>query len=580
MSKYKQIRKAILGRFDRMVRRGVLVAILLALACLFGLGLGQMFSSSAFSGAAVQARFADQSPSRAQFFLPPTAIQTGTPTLTPTLTPTPERCDFTDPFEPNNTPDEATPLWPGSTTYSLHFHIDGDEDWFVFPAFGNATYTITTSNLGPGTDTYLFLFEPPNFEERDAIASNDDHGGTLASQIIWTAPKAGFYYFMVRDFLRRGECRTYDLTFTVEYHIYLPSVLAPQATPTPTPMPSATATPTDTPTPSPTLTPTPTVTLTPTITPTPIPLPTPVVILDEGLEHAKDVAVNPLTNRIYVVSRDNDRVYAIDGATYQTIAAIPTCDEPFGLAVNSATNKLYVACFVDGLVRVIDGASNWGLKDIPVGPEPTYVAINEHTNRIYVVTHGDGALAEIDGTSDTFTRTVNSGGGAFGLAMNEALNRVYVTNRDEGTVSTIDAATMTQIGSQKVRPGPRAAPFGLGFNPASSRLYVTYHKTGILKRVAVYQADAGGLTRIGTVSVPNGGEDAPGVLGVNPGTNRIFVPNSASNSISVIDGAANSVYYTLPLYEDPFGIDVDALTNRVYISTRGNDLLWMAPDAP
>ncbi|HEY53574.1 MAG TPA: hypothetical protein G4N94_08970 [Caldilineae bacterium] len=483
-------------------------------------------------------------------------------------------CEFDDPFEPNDDPGEGIPLSPNGSVQHLNFHTQADEDWFLFPAFAGAVYTITTSNLSNGADTIIFLFRPPHFDEEDNIAWNDDFGGTLGSQIVWTAPQNGLYFFKIRDFNWRGDCHAYDLTFTAEYVQYWPFL---NQHPTPTP----TVTPTFTPSPTPTVTPTATNTPTPapTPTPTPTPLPTPSLVLGTELAFPNDVAVNPQTQRIYVASRDTDRVIAINATNNQIIASIPVCHKPFGIDVNIDTNKLYVACFDDDAVGVIDGNANLLAKTISVGPKPTYVGVNKSTNRVYVVTYGDGRLVEIDGASDARTRSAATGDGAFGLAVNESLNRVYVTNRDVHTVSTVDTNAMSTIISQTVQPGEnKPVPFGVAFNPNTNRLYVTYEKHGQLIKVAIYQTSAGGLTRIDTVTVPNGGNDAPGVLGVNPTTNHIFIPNTASNSVTVIDGVSNGILYNIPLGPSPFDVDVDPVTNKVYVVTKDSHQLWMIPD--
>ncbi len=489
-------------------------------------------------------------------------------------------CDFYDQFEPNNGPNEAAVIAPNGPSYDLDFDTEADEDWFLFLAYPGSTYTITASNLSQGADTILFLFRSPNFDEPDAIDTNDDFGGTLGSQIVFKASKTGLYFFKLRDFNSLVNCHTYTLTFAAEHFQFWPRIdIHPTPTFTPTLTPTVTQTPTPSPTPTFTPTSTPTPTPSPTYTPTPIPGPTPKWVLGSGLSFPNDVAVNYQTHVVYVTSRDTNQVLAINPVSGHVIATIPVCQKPFGIDVNSLSNKVYVACFVDGTVDVIDGFTNTVIKNITVGPQPTYVGVNESTNRAYVVTHGDGNLVEIDGGNLIRTRSVKSDRGAFGLAVNEGLNRVYVTNRDLQNVTTIDTNTMTKIDWQTVRPDTRnPEPFGIVFNPGNNRLYFTYKKDERLTRVAIYQASANGLSYIGKLTIPDGGSDAPGVLGVNPTTGHVFIPNSASNSVTVIDSANNSIRYNIPLGGTPFGVDVDPITNKVYVVTKNSHQLWMIPD--
>ncbi len=73
---------------------------------------------------------------------------------------------------------------------------------------------------------------------------------------------------------------------------------------------------------------------------------------------------------------------------------------------------------------------------------------------------------------------------------------------------------------------------------------------------------AGGPLVIATVPVGRN----PAAVGVNPTTNRIYVTNRFSNTVSVIDGASNSVIATVAVGVFPYGIGVNPNTHRVYVA--------------
>src|SRR5437588_5068800 len=60
---------------------------------------------------------------------------------------------------------------------------------------------------------------------------------------------------------------------------------------------------------------------------------------------------------------------------------------------------------------------------------------------------------------------------------------------------------------------------------------------------------------------------SPSYVAVNPTTNRIYVTNSISNTVSVIDGDSNTVIATVPLSASPEGIDVNPTTDMIYVAT-------------
>jgi len=67
------------------------------------------------------------------------------------------------------------------------------------------------------------------------------------------------------------------------------------------------------------------------------------------------------------------------------------------VAVNPVTNKIYVA---GGNVTVIDGATN-DTTLVPAGADPRVVALNPVTNKIYVANIGSDNVTVIDGITTT-----------------------------------------------------------------------------------------------------------------------------------------------------------------------------------
>jgi YVTN family beta-propeller protein len=86
------------------------------------------------------------------------------------------------------------------------------------------------------------------------------------------------------------------------------------------------------------------------------------------------VAVNPVTNKIYVTNYDSDNVTVIDGATNLT-TTVAAGSRPTAVAVNPVSNKIYVANYDSANVTVIDGATN-ATTTVTVGTNPYAVAVN------------------------------------------------------------------------------------------------------------------------------------------------------------------------------------------------------------
>ncbi len=100
-----------------------------------------------------------------------------------------------DAYELDNAPATARPIFSGQVQ-GHNFTRMNDQDWVKFTAQSNMTYTLRTSNLGVAADTYLYLY---GADGATILASNDDYGESLASQITWVAPADGVYYLQVRS---------------------------------------------------------------------------------------------------------------------------------------------------------------------------------------------------------------------------------------------------------------------------------------------------------------------------------------------------------------------------------------------
>ena len=129
-----------------------------------------------------------------------------------------------DLYESDNDRTSASAIMIGQAQ-THNFTELGDQDWIRFEAQEGITYTLRTFSLGRSADTYLYLYDTDGVT---LLASNDDSGGSLASQLVWQAPTTGTYYVLIRHWNPNvGGCGT-RYSFTVfegeGYRIYLPSL--------------------------------------------------------------------------------------------------------------------------------------------------------------------------------------------------------------------------------------------------------------------------------------------------------------------------------------------------------------------
>jgi YVTN family beta-propeller protein len=301
------------------------------------------------------------------------------------------------------------------------------------------------------------------------------------------------------------------------------------------------------------------------------------------------VAVNTVTNKIYVANYVSGNVTIIDGATDST-TTVPAGLRPVAVAVNEATNTIYVANHGSelqqggdpGSVTVIDGATESTTTVIdPNAVVPTALAVNSVTNKIYVANFLSSNITVIDGDTNA-TQTITDPNAAnltvYAVAVNETTNKIYFANNDidrgpsPGNITVLDGAT----NSTTTVADPNAnTPNSIAVNAVTNKVYI---------------ANVGNGTTPGNVTVIDGVTDststitdlnlAPGIDGrgfsiaVNSVTNKIFVADELKNDVSVIDGASNSVTtITDPKAIAPVAVAVDSVTNTIYVANGGCLLL-------
>src|SRR6266849_1731386 len=80
----------------------------------------------------------------------------------------------------------------------------------------------------------------------------------------------------------------------------------------------------------------------------------------------------------------------------QTVTTTVTAGTgPASVAVNTVTNKVYVANVTSSTVKVIDGDTNT-TTTVAAGTTPESVAVNPVTNKVYVANAGSANVTVID----------------------------------------------------------------------------------------------------------------------------------------------------------------------------------------
>ncbi len=288
---------------------------------------------------------------------------------------------------------------------------------------------------------------------------------------------------------------------------------------------------------------------------------------------------NPVTNKIYVACNDGN-VTVIDADTYTT-RLVPVVPEgsgtiPFDIAVNPATNKIYVVSLGIGHVTEIDGATNIP-RTLLIIENPHAIAVNQATNKIYVASIETGdednaTITVMDGFTESFEVFRAGGHSPKKIVVNPVTNKIYVLNEgwgnnfEKGTVTVLDGAT-NQYETIPLESFPNILPNDIEVNPITNKIYVANGPPSVELQTKVTVID-GATNATQTVNVGA----VPWAIAVNQATNKIYVTNLGDNSTSIIDGATNTVQ-TVAVGRSPKGVAVNPITNEIYVAnTNSNDV--------
>jgi YVTN family beta-propeller protein len=122
-------------------------------------------------------------------------------------------------------------------------------------------------------------------------------------------------------------------------------------------------------------------------------------------------------------------------------------------------------------------------------------------------------------------------------------------------IATLAAATCALAYAQTAQNiATGRQPMAIAVNEATNRAYIVNHNSG-----SVTVVDGSTHAVSATVKVGSGPEAAA----VNPQTNRVYVANSGESSVTVIDGSTGAVLATVRTGSNCNAIAVNPATNKI-----------------
>ena len=233
---------------------------------------------------------------------------------------------------------------------------------------------------------------------------------------------------------------------------------------------------------------------------------------------------------------------------------VTTGNSPAGVVTSPDGKRMYVANTGSNTVSVVNTASGQlidtnpnvaGTQSISAGSSPSALAISADGKRLYVANTGSNSVSVIDTTTNQridaspdniFSMDIGAGWSPSALAISGT--RLYVANRGSNTVSVIDTTTNQRIDAN---PGNIfSLEIGVGSSPSALaisgiRLYVANRGSNTVSVIdtTTYRRIDANPGNIFSLDIAVG--TTPSALAVSPGGTRLYVANTGSGTVSVID---------------------------------------------
>jgi YVTN family beta-propeller protein len=295
---------------------------------------------------------------------------------------------------------------------------------------------------------------------------------------------------------------------------------------------------------------------------------------------ALGIDFNPITNKAYVANQQDNVISVIDcnvpkyyyiiNPFFDIFDTSPQVENkpirlnksPFDVAVNPTTNKIYVIHQFPPSLSVIDGGNNNILnQSIPLGKSPVDIAINTNSNKIYIANSGSGSISVIDGKTDKLIDGgIKVAGTPVSVAVNPNTNRVYVAYGNFNHISIIDETKKDNNNIKNVLLS--SAISDLNINPNTNKVYASHYSNNTVSIID-------GISDTKTDEIDVGKK--PIRIDIDKETYQVFVVNQGSDSVSVIDGIQDTIIKTLKIPSDqPYDAEFISELNSAYVTNVGD----------
>ena len=251
----------------------------------------------------------------------------------------------------------------------------------------------------------------------------------------------------------------------------------------------------------------------------------------------------------YVTNTDSNCVAVIDRYVDKVVAMIAVEQSPMGIAASLDGNRIYVANSGSNNISVIDTDVNRVINTISnFGYSPAELALSGDGLTLYATNPDSDNISMIDTVSNMVTGSISVENNPAGIVVDQDRHKVYVANKASNSISIIDMDTSAVKDTVTV-----------GFNPTGVAIY----------QEKLYVVNSGS-NNISVIDIPSHSVTKTIPLSQKPIwllsglSGRIYVSN-ADNEVSFIYAYMDVITRNISVGDLPSHMAVDSLRKKLYV---------------
>ncbi len=151
---------------------------------------------------------------------------------------------------------------------------------------------------------------------------------------------------------------------------------------------------------------------------------------------------------LYVVTKDNNSLYAFDISTKKIIGIYPLKGEAYTCILSPDKKILYISCWGCDKVVLFDTKQKAFVDEIPVGDNPNELCLDKKGNYLYVTNANDNSVSVIDTKQKKVVETLITslyadapmGSTTNGAALSTDEKTLYIANADNNCLAVFDVS--------------------------------------------------------------------------------------------------------------------------------------------